>query len=428
MVSSLIFHLGMWWRNPSLQRYYNFFKKSDHWSKTQLEVYQLEKLKQLLEFAYEHSVFYKEEFDRINFNPSSLKSLEDLKQIPIIDKSVLLKENKRIQSNYKFKKLFKAETSGTSGQVLKFFRNEEWDSANRAAIFRGYSWYKVKPWEKNGYFWGYNIDKKAARIIRFLDLLQNRFRIFTYDKKEIEKFSKKLKKAKYLSGYSSMIYEVAKVINRLGINKDFSLKMVKGTSEKIYEIYEAEVNKAFGVKMISEYGAAEAGLIAYECPEGHHMHICMENVVVEEEEGEIIVTNLVSYSFPIIRYKLGDIITLADKDFRCSCGREHPLILDVVGRIGKRVLGKKFIYPSLTFYYIFKNLALNDGIDLNYQVIQEEKGKVLLRVEQDKPELSSSLLKEVRKYFNNDLDVEILWGQELLRYGGKMRDFISMLE
>lgn len=64
------------------------------------------------------------------------------------------------------------------------------------------------------------------------------------------------------------------------------------------------MEKAFGAKIISEYGAAESGLIAYECPECGNMHINMENVIVEESEGEIVVTNLLSRSFPIIRYKL----------------------------------------------------------------------------------------------------------------------------
>lgn len=68
----------------------------------------------------------------------------------------------------------------------------------------------MKPWEKNGYFWGYNIAFKRKIRTKFLDFLQNRFRLFSYGDKEIEKFTKKLEKASFLEGYSSMIYEVAK--------------------------------------------------------------------------------------------------------------------------------------------------------------------------------------------------------------------------
>lgn len=225
-----------------------------------------------------------------------------------------------------------------------------------------------------------------------------------------------------------MIYEVAKMVNKLGIEKQFHLKMIKGTSEKIYERYQEEVEKAFGAKIISEYGAAESGLIAYECPECGNMHINMENVIVEESEGEIVVTNLLSRSFPIIRYKLGDSIKLAEPDFKCPCGREHPVLTDVLGRVGKKIIGKEKIYPSLTFYYVFKNLALNAGINLNYQAIQKEKGKICLKIEQEKAGTLELLRKELNKYFKEDIDFEILYDQILHTKDKKMRDFITEID
>ncbi len=429
MLHRLIYYLGMLKRNPSLLNYYNFLKESDFWALDKLQKYQLEKAKVFLQFAYEHSAFYKELFDEVGFNALEIKSIDDIKVLPIIDKDTLLRENRRIQSDYHFKKLFFSETSGTTGQVLKFYRNEEWESGHRAAMFRGYHWYGVKFWEKNGYFWGYNIDKKQKCKVAFLDFLQNRFRMFSYNKEELKCFIKQLKRATYLEGYSSMIYETAKMVNQLSERKNnFKLKMVKGTSEKIYESYQKEVQNAFGVKMISEYGSTESGIIAYECPEGGNMHICMENVIVEEVNGEIVVTNLLSYSFPIIRYKLGDYVKLADKTFRCKCGREHPVILDVLGRVGKCIKGYMQQYPSLMFYYVFKNIALTTGISLNYQAIQKEVGKIDLRIEQNQPEYQYILQRELDKYFKKDIDFEIIWGQTLHTWNGKLRDFISELD
>lgn len=421
-----IYKAGVKRRNPSLMPYLDFLMESDKWSIEQLSDYQLKKCKDLLEFAQKYSPFYREHFDRCGFEPSKMRSLEDLKKIPPIDKQVLLTRNGDIQSTYRFAKLFFSETSGTSGQVLKFYRNEEWDSCNRAAMFRGYKWYGVSPWDRNGYFWGYNIDKSQRLKTAVLDELQNRFRIFSYDEDHIRKFADKLRNAVYVGGYSSMIYEVAKIVNRLGINNDFHLKMVKGTSEKIYSSYQNEVKEAFGQKIISEYGSAESGLIAFECPEGGHMHINMENVIVEEENNEIIVTNLLSKSFPIIRYKLGDAITLAPSDFKCKCGRQHPVLLDVIGRVGKSIIGKQSAYPSLTFYYIFKNLAFK-GIDLNYQAVQEEKGKIVLKIEQDQHEYLTALQNELQKYFHEDIDFEIRWGEHLHSMNGKLKDFITSL-
>ncbi|WP_462354511.1 phenylacetate--CoA ligase family protein [Alistipes timonensis] len=427
MFYKLIYLAGIKRRNPSLLPYFEFLKETDRWSIDKLRVYQFEKCREFLIFARNNSPFYQEHFAKAGFVPERMQSVDDLKQIPPIDKIILLEYGDRIRTNYSFRRLLFSETSGTSGQVLRFYRNEEWDSHNRAAMFRGYGWYGVNPWLKNGYFWGYDTAKRQYWKTAFLDALQNRFRLFSYDAAHIRQFVEKLKGAEFLTGYSSMIYEVAKIINRLNIGAEFNLKMIKGTSEKICESYQTEVQKAFGRKIISEYGSAESGLIAFECPEGGHMHINMENVVVEEENGEIIVTNLLSRSFPIIRYRLGDFVKLASSDFKCSCGRAHPVVLDVLGRVGKNVIGKKSIYPSLTFYYVFKNLVKNGGISLNYQAEQHEKVKVLLRIEQDEAGRLPALEMELAKYFRHDIEFEIRWGEVLHSMDGKLKDFVTTL-
>ena len=427
MFHKLIYLAGVKRRNPSLLPYFEFLKKTDRWGIDKLKSYQFEKCREFLVFAGKYSPFYQEHFAKAGFVPEKMESLDDLDQIPPIDKNVLLEYGDRIQTKYGFRRLLFSETSGTSGQVLRFYRNEEWDSHNRAAMFRGYSWYGVDPWQRIGYFWGYDTDERQHWKTAFLDALQNRFRLFSYDPVHIRQFVEKLKNAEFLTGYSSMIYEVAKIINRLDIGAEFNLKMIKGTSEKIYDSYQDEVRRAFGRKIVSEYGSAESGLIAFECPEGGHMHINMENVVVEEENGEIIVTNLLSRSFPVIRYRLGDSVKLAPSDFKCICGREHPVVLDVLGRVGKNIVGNEAIYPSLTFYYVFKNLVKNRGVSLNYQAVQHEKGKILLKIEQCEDGHLPALKAELEKYFRHDIEFEIRWGEQLHTMDGKLKDFVTTL-
>lgn len=428
MLHKFLYKLGVARRNPSLQDYYYFLKDTEKWTKEELEAYQLSKSREFLQFVYKTSPYYKKILNDVGLIPEEITQLSDLLKIPIVTKADLLQNVDTIHADYSFDKVLLSETSGTSGQPLKFYRNEEWDSCNRAAMFRGYSWFGIDPWERNGYFWGYNIDRSVVRKTKILDWLQNRFRLFTYSESEILKFTKKLSSATYLHGYSSMIYEVAKIINTMDLELNLNLKMIKGTSEKIYESYQSEVKKAFGQKIISEYGASESGLIAFECPEGY-MHINVENVIVEDVDGEIVVTNLLSRSFPIIRYKLGDSITLADSDFECKCGRKHPVILDVLGRVGKRIIGFEKTYPSLTFYYVFKNLSLTKDLNLNYQAIQDNKGYIQLNIEQAETASTAAALKiELDKYFKDDVIFDIRYGQKLHLMNGKLKDFITTLD
>ncbi|MEZ4330520.1 MAG: phenylacetate--CoA ligase family protein [Myxococcota bacterium] len=427
-IFELLYRLGSRWRNPHLESSYRFLLETDRWTRERLDAHQLERCRGFLTFAGRHSAYYRDLFSEIGFEPTALASIEDLRRIPPVDKQVLIRENARIRSRHSFPRLHECATSGTSGAVLKFPRDEEWDSAMRAAERRGYAWHGVEPWERNGYFWGFQIEGWKRVQTRVLDALQNRFRLFSYDEEEITRFARRLRHARYVEGYSSMIYEVARKVNQLGLAGGLELKMVMGTSEKIYESYQAEVLAAFGRRIISEYGAAETGLIAFECPAGS-MHIVSEHVVVEvEEDGEILVTNLLSRSFPVIRYRLGDSVKLAPSDFVCGCGRSHPVILDVEGRIGKVIRGIEGTYPSLTLYYVFKNIAHSDHVELSYQAHQREKGKLILLIEQDRPEHASKIDREMRRYFGSDLVWEIAFGRTFERAGGKLRDFITTID
>lgn len=202
--------------------------------------------------------------------------------------------------------------------------------------------------------------------------------------------------------------------------------MVKGTSEKIFDKYQEEVQRAFGKKIVSEYGAAESGIIAFECPQGK-MHINMETVIVEQENNEIIVTNLVSRPFPIIRYKLGNYVEL-DDNVRCECGMQRPVIKEVMGRVGKVIYGLTGEYPSLTLYYVFKNLAMESKIILNYQAIQKRKGHLDVSIENKLEDYERPmLLREFNKYFGDDLELIIIDNVNVKSYRGKKVDFISEL-
>lgn len=424
-ISYYIYRLASSIRNPSLYSIYEELKSNESLSRDELQSIQLEKLKTLLAFAGKYSPYYKRIFGDIGFDPESFKSFSDIENIPPSNKRVLIENNKVVHTDYPFKKIRKAITSGTSGESLSFMRSEQWDSANRAGVMRGYSWYDVKVSDKNGYFWGYNIDSSASTKIRLMDAMQNRFRLFQYTDKEIENFCENIKDATYLSGYSSMIYKVAQEVNKRGISFS-NIKMVKGTSEMILPKYQEEVKKAFGLQMISEYGAAETGLIAFECPHGRQ-HINTDAVFVETDHNdEILVTNLYSFSFPIIRYRLGDIVTLSDDT--CSCGMKHPLLEDIVGRKGDNVVGKFREYPSFTFYYVFKNLALEDGLKLNYKSYQESKGEVVIQIEGEYSNDTCLLLKKhLHTYFKDDVSFVIDFVPNFSSDKKKRQSFTSYL-
>ena len=428
MLSEVIYRLGVLKRNPSLNTCYKELKKTEFASRKELDKLQNKRLQELMVFCYQNSPYYKKIFSSKNINPiKNTFKVSDLEGVPTLSKSTLIEKNKEIHSigRYKFKKLFFSETSGSTGEALTFYKDEVWDSYNRASINRGLSWFNVKPWDRNGYFWGFNFSFFQQTKIKLFDLLVNRFRLFSYSDKELAVFLKKCRKAKYLEGYSSMIYEVAKLANKSGTKID-NLSLIKGTSEKIYPYYHKETKKAFGCKIVSEYGAAESGIIAFECPEGR-MHLNEETSIVEVIDGKAIVTNLIARSFPTIRYELGDFIKLSDE--KCICGREHKVLEEVTGRFGANIMGKhNAFYPSLTLYYVFKNLALQHGIELAYRCEQRVLGQLDVYVEHEITENLKALLEqEFLKYFNGNIVCNYYCTESVRVEGKKLKDFVSFI-
>lgn len=421
-----IYMVGVWLRNKKIYDCYCYLKQSELYDINKLKEVQFIKLKELLNNAYMYSAFYKNKLDRIGYNPNDLKTLDDLKYVPITTKEEILNNYKSIQISDCGERMFLSETSGSTGRPLVFYRNMEWDAWVNASVMRGYSWYNVFPWERNGYLWGYNIAPEKQLKIKLFDYLQNRFRMFSYKSEDIESFVSKLETAVFLEGYSSMLYEVAKRVNKSGNIHNYNLKMIKGTSEKIYESYQKEVKKAFGKKIISEYGSAESGIIAFECVYGN-MHITMETVIVEEIDNEIVVTNLVSKSFPVIRYKLGDYVKI-DMSIKCPCGMAHYIVSEVTGRVGAVIYGKTDQYPSLILYYVFKNIATVNKVVLNYQVVQNKKGALEVYIEENFSSVSLDLIKgEFKKYFLDDIDIVVCFGFKRSDYSHKRKDFISYI-
>jgi phenylacetate-CoA ligase len=428
MLNKLIYKTGVFLRNSKINEAYNSLLETEFQDLSKLEENQLIKLKEIVANAYQGSLFYKKHFDKAGFKVEDLKSLEDIKRLPTINKNDLLNNTAEIQIPVSKEKSYYSETSGSTGEPLIFYRNQEWDAWHNASVFRGYHWHGINPWDRNGYLWGFNFSFSRLIIVKIQDYLQNRFRLFNYDEKELTYFCKKLSKAKYLNGYSSMIYELSRRINQNPkLKVRLNLKLVKGTSEKIYDSYQESVIEAFGSKMVSEYGAAEAGIIAFECDQGL-MHVNMETCIVEEVDNKILVTNLYSKSFPIIRYELGDYIKL-NKDLKCQCGKNSHIITEVTGRIGKNIYGISNVYPSLTLYYIFKNIAIKHDISLNYQVLQKVKGQLILMFEKKLTEEEKSHIDtEIAKYFSTDISYTLEEGQALFNQRKKKVDFISEIE
>src|SRR5690606_3634488 len=89
-------------------------------SKEEIKVFQEEKLKETLQYLSEKSPFYQNLFRENNITISEIKSLEDLKKIPVTTKDELQKHNNDFLCVPKTEIIDYVTTSGTLGDPVTF--------------------------------------------------------------------------------------------------------------------------------------------------------------------------------------------------------------------------------------------------------------------------------------------------------------------
>jgi phenylacetate-CoA ligase len=134
-----------------------------------------------------------------------------------------------------------------------------------------------------------------------------------------------------LIGYASSLRHLARRAAARG--RPVRLRSVETSAELLTPEARREIEEAFGCRVLDRYGCREAGVIAHECGEGPGWHVNTETVHVDTDaEGRLLVTTLMNYTMPLVRYRNEDEVETAPAGERCPCGRGLPLIRRVVGR------------------------------------------------------------------------------------------------
>jgi phenylacetate-CoA ligase len=291
--------------------YLKFYKNNLKKTNAEIKEYQLQRLKALINHAYNTVPYYKTLFDANNIKPEDIQSLNDLKKIPILEKRAILSNLNELKSSKKYK-LLKDSSGGSTGNKVTVYKDKRYHAISKAVLMRDLSTIGVNPGHKSVWISG-NIYRNYPNFSKLFFSLFDRLNrklvldTFQYKEDDVEKwFKTKYNKFKpdYVFGFGGALYDIAKLIKDRNI-KIHKPKKVISSSERLE--HRAFIESVFGCKVIDQYGSTEIPAIAME-DNNYVMHSSDDFVIVElTEENEIILTPLESYGMPLIRYKIGDI-------------------------------------------------------------------------------------------------------------------------
>ncbi|MBI2134871.1 phenylacetate--CoA ligase family protein [Candidatus Woesearchaeota archaeon] len=414
-------------------RWHKLLQDMEKWPLDKIYEFQTEKLKKILEHAYKNVPYYRETFDEEKIKPSDIKCLEDLQKLPIITKEDIAKNySKFFARNVKGRYDIYRETSGTSGRSMRFYLDKNIVSANLGAncYFRNILGYT--PWK--------NVILQAPCISRLPSLLPGDQLSFGYyspftqqvsfplrfiGDNEFEKYAYFIRKLdiRHIEGHPSSIFAFARYIKNK--NRSIKIKTALLGSEVLYAFQRKFIEKHLKCEVFNIYGSAESTIIAGECHEHKGMHIAPYGIAEVGNgglrgRGELIMTNIVNYTFPIIRYRTKDEIKLSGK--QCRCGRPFPRIIDVKGRINDFIIlpDGEYLHPA-TFAWF--SVYLKEIKDIHF--LQHEDYSLDILVVKEEGSDAQRISKEIRKRAKNltkdRLKFKIIFKDEIKRGSGKRR-------
>ena len=190
------------------------------------------------------------------------------------------------------------------------------------------------------------------------------------------------------------------------------------SGERLADRARDTIAAGFGCALFDVYGTSETKEIAWECTKGsRHINADVVHVEVLDErgvvvpagiEGEIVVTLLMNFAMPLVRYRTGDRGVL--RDSHCACGRRTPLLGIVSGREADTLE----LPDGTTRSPYMLTMALEGIPDLaQYQIVQAERD--LLRVNAvatagahtDRSMLERAIRDSLRDVLPRDIRIEV---------------------
>jgi len=419
---------------------------STQWLKAKdIETLKSKQLYSLLRYAHKNSPYFANKLKTAGLTINDICKPDGLKKVPILTRRELQENIDQIvfpQIPETHLPYGHTSTSGSSGIPLKSFKTSINQLFFLAYRMRHHIWQKRRCTEslatiKSGMGihepkvidnWGqplsliYKTTGKAHAIPIKLD---------------IEKQLDYLIEAQptYIISYPSNFFALMQEMEKRNTRID-SLEEFISMGETLHPHIREKAENIFKIKVSDMYSSEELGIMALQCSETKNYHV-METVIIEivnsdgeyckpGEVGKVLVTDLINYATPFIRYEIGDYAEVGEP---CKCGRGLQTIKRIVGseRHMMIVNGKKS-WPMTAFARFRETAPI-----IQYQMIQESNDSLELRLVTKRPltsEEENNLKELINRSIGHDFEINFTYYKDIIppKESGKFEEFICKIK
>jgi phenylacetate-CoA ligase len=436
-VKSVTYDLFMRMDGYNLAYYRKVLGKSERSPVDELRILQLERLRSILTWAYEHNRFYADRFRQCGFEPGDLKDFGDLRGLPVLTKADIRNGlGESFSEGFDPSNTIHKRTGGSTGVPLHVYVDWEAVRWKKAATERHDSWAQRLPGCRTAAIWG-DTDKRYPLRTRLRNALTDRYiylDTLSFTQGNLDRFLSMIRRDRpsVLVGHAHSVFRFAEYV-RARRADDVSFGAIITTAMVLSPAERMTIEEVFGRCVYDRYGCEELSIIASECGAHSGLHVFAEGVYLEvlgdgSGPGKLILTDLFNKAMPMIRYEVGDYGCLATGS--CACGRTLPRIREVSGRTadflyrpdGVPVFGISILDTFVIHMPGFRQVQIiQDRLDhLDFLIVRDE------RFTED----SLRILREhVVKIFGTNMRYDVRFVEEIpLTERGKYRFSVCMLD
>ena len=381
------------------------------------------KLYNVICYAYNNSPYYRKKFDENGINVNKKIKIED---IPILEKKDIIEKNNEILSsinkNMERKNLKIFKTSGTTGICTNiYWQVEDIIRSNKLMWKFRIKEYNIYP--KDKYCSLFNSNYNGNRFMeldkKIIINKNNMMFCSLYDDGESYKLYYEniiLFSPKWLFIHKSFILKLIDYIRQNNLHVPNSIEYIELTGEPSAKNEIDFIKSIFtNCKIVDMYGMTEVNTIAYRKEEDLFFKINYDNVFIEvininNNIGELLVTSLTNYAFPLIRYRTNDfvevdsnnnIIRILGREQRSQTNFKEYIISYCINRVNS-IIGN-----NITFYKVI--IESKKNITIKFY----EKEKMFW-----KQEFETKLKEYLTKFYQN-LKINFKYSNEINEFNKK---------
>ncbi len=396
---------------------YRAIRPREWWPANRIRELQWQRLLRITTFAWEHNRFYRELWTAHGVSPRDLRRPEDVRRLPIVDKSMLreaLEAGTALSDRYE-RPVYPMASTGSTGEPFRFPLDAKSARERRALTFRtreAAGYYdgdpNVKLWRTDGAAGPRErVRRRLHRLVELSVYDATRPERSRLDEARLAEMCDRIRshRPRVIEGYVSALSLLARHVVANGI-EDATAESVICGGETLSPALRRLIARAFRARVFNRYGGTEVGVIAHECgaDPAHRLHLQSDAALVEflaadgrpvrpGEVGELVVTSFTSRALPLVRYRVGDLGRPEDPGMGCACGRGLPLVREIIGRVND-----VFVFPggetlsSHVFHKIFRGAA---GVR-RFQIVQTDWTRFEITLERDGAAIAPSVLEALR--------------------------------